>query len=57
MTIDRADAATRTLLQIVASDIRDDSADSLHRKIATQLREEFAEVARITLHEIRPEDG
>lgn len=52
MTHDRADAATRAILQMVVRHIRD-ADGSLHTVVAEYLRDEFAEIARETLTDVR----
>jgi hypothetical protein len=52
---DRADVVARAILDAVADHIRDDGA-ALHARIADQLRDEFADVARTALTEIRLND-
>ena len=61
---DRAAAVTTPVLAIVCHALRDwidqdDAADlaDVRAEIETLLREEFADVARTTLSEIRREDG
>ena len=56
---DRATVAARDLLQIVARYILDgpDGGVALHVRFAERLRDEFDDVARETLNEIRREDG
>ena len=58
MTHDRASIFARTLLQTIARYIVDEPNDAvpLHARIAEQLRDEFADVARHTVNEIRLSD-
>jgi hypothetical protein len=53
---DRAAVVTRTLVETIVCHIRDDGT-ALHARIEKILRDEFADVARTTLNEIRLEDG
>jgi hypothetical protein len=51
---DRAEVVTRTIVQIIAQRLRDDPA--LRAQIADCLRDEFEDVARQTMNEIRQSD-
>ena len=51
---DRAEIVTRGILQIIAQHIRDDLA--LRAQITDRLRDEFEDVARQTVNEIRQDD-
>ena len=51
---DRAEVVTRGILEIIAQHIRDDLA--LRAQITDRLRDEFEDVARQTVNEIRQDD-
>lgn len=51
---DRAEAVMRAILQIIAQRIRDDV--ELRAHITECLRDEFEDLARQTMNEIRPDD-
>jgi cytochrome c553 len=55
--LDRASVAARAVLHIVACHGPDiDSVPTLHAQVSDYLHDEFADVARQTLNENRPDD-
>jgi hypothetical protein len=51
---DRATVAARNILQILTQHVRDNPA--LRAQLADCLRDEFHDIARSAMNEIRPED-